>query len=133
MEAFFSTYTGKDESAAEQFRRISEILGGFNMRFTAPTLLNSWVNYWSGFADAGYSKDPFGGVHLRGRIKSGTATPGTTLFTLPVGFRPRKDLSFPTISNALLAYFDVKSNGDVVIRVGSTTWFTLVGYFLADG
>ena len=54
----------------------------------APSLLNSWVNYGGGYEDAGYYKDNFGVVHIRGLIKNGTTTNGTDLFTLPVGYRP---------------------------------------------
>lgn len=56
----------------------------------APTLLNSWVNYGisSVLQVAGYMKDSMGFVHLRGAIKNGTTTAGTTLFTLPAGYRP---------------------------------------------
>lgn len=54
-----------------------------------PTLLNSWVNnnatYYS---HAGYWKDKDGVVHLKGLIKDGTYTADTTIFVLPVGFRP---------------------------------------------
>ena len=54
----------------------------------APTLLNGWVNFGTGNVAASFYKDEFGVVHLRGLIKDGTTTANTTLFTLPVGYRP---------------------------------------------
>jgi hypothetical protein len=50
------------------------------------SFLNSWVNQGSTFQVAGYLKDPFGFVHLRGVVKNGTAN--TPAFQLPAGFRP---------------------------------------------
>lgn len=51
-----------------------------------PTLTNSWVNYGSGFNDAGYMKDSLGFVHLKGMVKNGTS--GSAIYTLPAGYRP---------------------------------------------
>lgn len=55
------------------------------------TLVNAWVNsYANQFAR--YYKDNFGMVHIYGRIKSGTMTDGTTVFTLPAGYRPKETI-----------------------------------------
>jgi hypothetical protein len=62
----------------------------------APTLLNGWVNFGSGNIEASFYKDEFGVVHLSGLIKSGTTTGGTTLFTLPIGYRPPLSINFIT-------------------------------------
>lgn len=51
------------------------------------TLLNGWVNA-SGGRDAKYYKDGFGTVYLCGMIMSGTTNNGTTIFSLPAGYRP---------------------------------------------
>lgn len=51
----------------------------------APTLVNSWANYGSGFAVAGYKREN-GRVRFKGLIKSGTTS--LPMFTLPVGYRP---------------------------------------------
>jgi hypothetical protein len=54
----------------------------------APTLINSWININSPENEpAGYYKDEFGIVRLRGWISNGTSA---TAFVLPVGFRPEK-------------------------------------------
>ncbi len=49
---------------------------------------NSWTDFGGGYQTGQYSKDGTGRVWLRGLIKAGTLTFGTTLFTLPAGFRP---------------------------------------------
>lgn len=50
------------------------------------TFQNSWANVGGGAVPAGFYKDPFGTVHLRGNIDTGST--GTVAFTLPVGYRP---------------------------------------------
>lgn len=51
-----------------------------------PVFENGWVNVGAPYPNAGYYKDPFERVHLRGRIGTGVAA--TTAFTLPEGYRP---------------------------------------------
>lgn len=104
-----------------------------------PTLLNSWTNFGGAYATAAYRKDSLGVVHLRGLITGGTKTATTVLFNLPSGYRPAADLMFATsVDNGSWAgfgSFNVKSNGDVMLRVaGSGPWISLDGCsFLADG
>ncbi len=90
-----------------------------------PTFQNSWVNYGSGWREAGFWRDPFGVVHLRGLIASGTI--GQTAFTLPPGFRPSASEVFATVSNNLLGRVSVLSGGAVVCDVGSNVWLSLSG------
>jgi hypothetical protein len=99
----------------------------------APTLLNSWVNYdvAGGWEGAGYFKDRAGRVFLQGLIKSGTATAGTTLFTLPSGYRPAKTLYFAVTSNfagsTTLGSVYIDATGDVKIAAGSNVALSLSG------
>ena len=94
--------------------------------WTAPTLLNSWVNY-NALSDqiAGYKKDPFGWVQLRGIVKSGTVGAGTPIFTLPSGYRPPKTVRFAVASNDLFGYCAVDSSGNVLAVQGSNAYFDL--------
>lgn len=89
---------------------------------TAPTLLNSWVNFGSSFANAGYYKDTLGRVHLRGVLKDGTTTPGTAFFTLPAGYRPSAELLFTTFTfdgvTQSACRIDVHANGNVATGAG---------------
>lgn len=90
-----------------------------------PAFQNSWVNYGTGWASAGFYKDPMGWVHLRGLVKSGT--PPNVIFTLPPGFRPSVREVFATVSNDLIGRCDVAADGTVIPAVGSSTWFSLSG------
>ena len=82
----------------------------------APTLLNGWVNFGGGNADAGYMKDEFGFIHLKGLISSGTTTAGTTIFTLPVGYRPAVSLYFVVADSNGFGKLFVNANGFVAIE-----------------
>jgi len=53
----------------------------FNVTFS-----NSWANVGGATPPAGFYKDKFNTVHLRGNIDSGAT--GNACFTLPVGYRP---------------------------------------------
>jgi hypothetical protein len=92
----------------------------------APAFTNSWVNFGSGWADAAYWKDPFGMVHLRGLIKSGTVT--ASAFTLPPGYRPEVNQVFGVVSNGAAGRVDVLTDGTVVPNTPSNnTYVTLSG------
>jgi len=93
--------------------------------FTAPTLTNSWVNFGAPYNPAGYWKDPFGFVHLRGTIKSGTMS--AAAFTLPVGYQPPNRERFSNVSNALFGAFEVRPDGTVVPFAGSNVDFCIDG------
>lgn len=98
--------------------------------WTAPSFLNSWVNDASGlFNTAGYYKDQFGRVYLRGLVKTGTV--GLPIFNLPAGFRPAKENVFATVSNGVFADARVEPDGDVVAAAGSNVWFSLDGISFA--
>lgn len=94
-------------------------------QFIAPTLLNSWVNFGSGFNDAGFYKDPFGIVHLRGLIKNGTIS--AAAFTLPAGYRPIGKEVLSGYTNTGPGRFDVATNGDITPVSGGNGFFSLDG------
>lgn len=81
--------------------------------WSTPTLINAWANYGSAQMDAGYHKDPFGVVRVRGLVKSGTT--GTAIFTLPAGHRPTAAMRFIARSGSGLALVDVDALGDVSV------------------
>jgi hypothetical protein len=99
--------------------------------WTAPTLLNSWVNYGDVWSTAGYYKDENGRVHLKGLVKNGTID--QNIFVLPAGFRPSKYLLFPVQTVDTIGRCNIKSDGGVQPDVGSANWFSLDGIsFLAE-
>jgi hypothetical protein len=90
----------------------------------APTLLNGWVNYGiSGGALAAFIKDDMGFVHLKGLIKDGTTTAGTTIFTLPVGYRPLSSLYFLVADSNGFARLFVASNGVIAIEADANNTY----------
>ena len=85
-----------------------------NPAWIAPTMGNGWVDYGAGWYGAGYRKLRNGNVELRGLIKNGTTA--TTVFTLPVGYRPvNGSLLFPVIGGNAIGRVDVATNGNVSV------------------
>ena len=105
------------------------------------TLGAGWVHYGGTWSTAQYKKGSDNIVSLHGLIKSGTATAGTVIATLPSGYRPLENLICTTSTydatenTAAGARLDVNSNGQLVIREGVlTNWVSLAGCnFYADG
>lgn len=97
--------------------------------WTNASLVNSWTNYGGSFGIASYKKSAQGDVSLRGLIRNGNTG---TAFTLPVGFRPTKQLIFmvPNQVSGSLAELntriDVKPTGAVdVVHMGSNGFISL--------
>ncbi len=55
---------------------------------TAPSLLNSWVNYGGAYATATYGQLSTGRAVIQGLVKSGTTTDNTPIFNLPAALTP---------------------------------------------
>ncbi len=99
------------------------------------TLKNSWIDYnSSNWTTAGYTKTSAGMIVLKGLVKSGTATAGTVIGTLPAGYRPAERLLFQTGSAGAVGRIDIETNGDISIQVGTNTWISLDGLnFMPSG
>ena len=96
-----------------------------------PTLLNSWVLYSASDVVTFY-KSPDGVVNINGTIKDGTAVYGTTLFTLPIGFRPStgqlKRFGVYSLNPAVtLGRVEIDDAGTVAITGGGNTLLNLSG------
>lgn len=91
--------------------------------WTAPTLLNSWANYGSGYSPAGYYKDPAGRVFIRGMLASGSSA-SAVMFTLPVGFRPAFEMIFATVALDAFCEIRIDTSGNVFANTGGSTNFT---------
>lgn len=98
---------------------------GFEVPVVAPTLAGTWVNFGAGQANSGYWKDGEGVVHLMGHVKDGTI--GTTIFTLPVGYRPNASVQFPCVSNGAFGAISINSSGVVTAQAGNTAGVGLDG------
>jgi hypothetical protein len=93
------------------------------------SLKSGWSNYGSSYSPASYWKDRNGVVHLTGLIRGGTNTSGTTLLTLPVGYRPANSELFVQHSDTTDrdVRVDVVASGDVNIQETAGGWVSLAG------
>ncbi|GMA64767.1 hypothetical protein NZD89_05245 [Alicyclobacillus fastidiosus] len=101
--------------------------------YQTPTFQNGFTNYGSGYRNVQYYKDAMGIVHLTGLGRIGTA--GSTIFTLPAGFRPSATLVFTTMSSGAIQRIDIASSGTVTLNGGGAfgNWVSLDGIsFLAE-
>jgi hypothetical protein len=95
--------------------------GGVVPTVTPVTFNSTWTDYGGGFNAAGYYKDQYNWVGLRGLVKN-TVSENTDVFTLPVGFRPANTMCFAVHeSNSLLTgttWCRITSGGAVHIQHG---------------
>lgn len=99
------------------------------------SLQNSWVNYGGNYANASYIKSSDGIVSLQGLVRNGAATGGTTLFTLPAGYRPvYRTMCSVTTNPTAPARIDIQTTGAVTVHEGvNNGWLSLAGCdFLTD-
>ena len=103
--------------------------------WVTPVLQNSWTDYGSTFTGAGYTKTSAGVVMLKGLIKNGTATQGTVIATLPVGYRPTAKLIFQVTTNSNTSgRIDIETNGNITVHTVNNGWVTLSGItFIPSG
>lgn len=119
-----------DDFAAKINNNAGDAASKTQESWITPTMINAWVNLdTSLYNGAGYYKDNFGIVHLRGLIKGGTTS--TNIFVLPAGYRPLKRLVMSTLSNSttdVASRLDVFADGSVQALGGSgNTYLTLEG------
>jgi hypothetical protein len=90
--------------------------------WTAPTLINAWVNAGAPNPNAGFRLLGTR-VVVRGTVKTGTV--GQIIFVLPAGYRPSGTINFGTVSANALATVSVDSAGNVQATGGSNASFGL--------
>lgn len=119
-----SVITFTQKFAIDKAGALTVIVDGW----TAPTFQNSWANKGAPWTTAGYYKDPFGIVHLRGVIDSGVAP---IAFNLPAGYRPVAAEHFPSVSitGGSHAGIQIDAAGDVtILTVPSSTALAAVSF-----
>jgi hypothetical protein len=88
-------------------------------RWRTPTLIGSWAQQ-KNFSQVRYRKQANGEVIIEGQLTNGTA--GTTVFTLPPGFRPDMIMDFTTQSTNGMTWSQVRPDGMVyAVTVASGT------------
>ena len=113
---------------SDQFHRVEKLVGDCEdwhvIGVGDADFENSWDN--AGASAAAYYKDPFGQVHIKGQIDTGSS--GTTAFTLPELYRPDEPQWFSLVQATGVAggFASVNVNG-AVICYRSTTNLNLSG------
>ena len=85
--------------------------------WSAPSFASGWGNaFGSPYTAAGYIRDPFGVVRLKGVVSGGTGV----IFTLPTGYRPKDTLVVPAGESNV----EIAANGEVfaTAKSGVTRW-----------
>lgn len=105
--------------------------------WTGVSFNSGWRNWSSGSHPVQYAKLPNGLVLLRGMAtKNARPTNFEVIFRLPARFRPASgvgDRHFATIHDDLFTGISVKSDGDVYIRVVTSTWVNDTSWLAFDG
>lgn len=91
----------------------------------SPAFAGAWINFGGGYNPAGYFKDPWGIVHLRGRISSGDMN--SAVFTLPTGYLPAFTERATASSASVIAIVEIAPSGDVTPVVGTNVSISLDG------
>jgi len=87
-----------------------------------PAFVNSWSSFGGVYSPVGFRKSPDGKVMLRGTAQGGAS--GTTMFTLPVGYRPPGGSYIPVLGDGGAAGNFVYVNTDGTVQ-GSRNGTTL--------
>ena len=96
-----------------------------------PAFENGWANYGNANeVTAGFYKDPFGIVHLKGILAAG---PNAVIFTLPPGYRPGKNLVQLVQRGAGTALLVILADGKVQFNFGSVYTSLDGGTFRSGG
>lgn len=90
-----------------------------------PAFVGTWVNFSGTEQAARFRRDPLGHVLLSGVVKLGTMN--TTIFTLPVGYRPPLTVRFAVPTNGVFGYIEILATGEVQVKSGSNVWVDLTG------
>jgi hypothetical protein len=78
-----------------------------------PAFQSGWVNESTTFTTAAFYKDPFGRIYLKGYVKGGTGL-DSTIFTLPPGYRPSKNVCESTWAAGAASYICVVASTGIV-------------------
>jgi len=84
--------------------------------WSALTPFNGWVNFNSGFASAGYTRDSAGHVFIKGLVANGTTTDGTPIVTVPSGYSTDSYLHIASTSNNTFDDVGVDTSGNIVAK-----------------
>lgn len=96
---------------------------------------NSWTDYGAPWTPTRYRRvGDF--VTIQGLVKNGVFGDNIPIFTLPVGYRPGRNLIWATKDNqGSTGYSElrVNTNGNVVAEVGANGYFSVNCVFVQEG
>jgi len=96
------------------------------------TLNSPYTNFGSPYGDVQYRK--IGDiVNIQGLVNANSAANGSTIFTLPSGYRPSLRLVFAQANaNTSITRIDITTDGDVIAFVitNNTSWTSLALTFM---
>lgn len=96
------------------------------VNWTTMTLANSWVVYSGSYSTPQYTKTSDNVVQLKGLIRAGTTTAGTTLTTLPAGFRPKERILYTNATYGTYMRLDIQTNGVITFQTTANSgWISL--------
>lgn len=90
----------------------------------------NWADFGAGFRNAAFWRDASGTVRLTGRMQTLIARAANSVpFTLPVGFRPAGQLTFPVFAQGAIAQLQVTAAGAVTLTpaLALNDWVSLDG------
>lgn len=93
--------------------------------WTACPLQNGWENYGSPYGNAEYTLTSAKVLVMRGLIRNGTTTSGTTLCNLTEGSRPEKSNFFLVAGNNVPGRVDVHPSGNITLFSGTAGYLSL--------
>lgn len=100
-----------DELIDRQFKHLIDELTNAPS-WIAPTLTNAWANNGAPYAAAGYFKDIFSIVRLKGLVKNGVAA---NIFTLPIEYCPIEQMVFAVQGAGAYANVEITTAGIVKV------------------
>lgn len=115
----------KTEGGSDVETQLAAKANKIQENWISPTLLNGTINQEvNNFNLASYRKNNFGIVNLKGVIQvTGTST---TIFILPVGYRPDRIYYFPVMcAGPTLGQMTVKATGEVIFIGGVFSYIDL--------
>ena len=128
------TYYRIVESGTPDLSAINAYVGEGNFTGTAPwvwknpTLAVGWSNKGASNPVARYRLGNNGYVELGGMVVGGSGT----IFTLPAGYRPNKQVDLPVVANNAFGSISIDTSGNIALVTGSATDVSLenTGFFI---
>jgi hypothetical protein len=88
--------------------------------WVSTTLAGAWANFDPLWQPLEYGRGRLGRYEIRGIVKGG-ATGGSTLTTLPAGYRPSKNQQCTTVSNNVVGTLTIATSGTVTLTTADNS------------